>query len=88
MTTIPNSRKIPSSIIFLNLDSLFSNYCKTETAVHLLHYINNSNTISIIDHQERIIDIEVTDVDVRIIPLKGHDDLFKASKEFIHALIA
>lgn len=88
MTTIPNSRKIPTSIIFLNLDSLFSNYCKTETAIHLLHFTNNSNIISIIDNQERIIDIEVTDTDVHIIPLNGHDHLFDASKKFIHSLIA
>ena len=89
MTVIPNSQQIPSSIIFLNLSSLFTNYCKTETdKVYLLHYTNNNNVISILDKDEKIIDIQVTAANISINQVTAHDQLFNASKRFINSLVA
>jgi len=89
MITIPNNRKLPSSIVFLNLSSLFTNYCLNNTEVaYALHYININNVISIIHKEDKILDIEVTDANIKIIPLSLSDHLYTYSEKFIHSLIA
>jgi len=89
MITIPNNRKLPSSIVFLNLSSLFTNYCLNNTEVaYALHYTNVDNVISIIHKEDKILDIEVTDANIKIIPLALSEHLYTYSEKFIYSLIA
>jgi len=88
MITIPNERKLPQSIIFLNLSSLFTNYCLSNTEVaYALHYTNKNEGISIIHEDDKVLDIKVTDADIRITPLALSDHLYEISGKFIKSLI-
>jgi len=89
MITIPNNRKLPSSIVFLNMSSLFTNYCLSNTEVaYALHYINNNDVISVIHKDDKVLDIEVTDATIRITPLTLSKHLYEVSEKFIYSLIA
>jgi len=89
MITIPNHRKLPSSIVFLNMSSLFTNYCLSNTEVaYALHYVNKNDVISVIHKEDKVIDIEVTDAAIKITPLTLSKHLYEVSEKFIHSLVA
>lgn len=89
MITIPNNRKLPSSIVFLNLSSLFTTYCSTNTEIdYPLHYLNQDDVISILHKNDKVLDIQVTDTNIKITPVTRTAHLYEASEKFIHALTA
>ena len=89
MITIPNNRKLPSAIVFLNMSSLFTNYCLSNTEVaYALHYINQNDVISVIHKEDKVLDIEVTEAAIKITPLTLSKHLSEISEKFIHSLIA
>jgi hypothetical protein len=88
MITIPNERKLPQSIIFLNLSSLFTNYCLSNTEVaYALRYTNKNNVISIINRDNKVLDIQVTEDNIQITPLALSDHLYEISGKFIKSLL-
>jgi hypothetical protein len=88
MITIPNDKKIPASIVFVNLATLFTSYCTAETNPYILHYKRHEDTITITLDSEDIMDIIVSDHTVQIKKLIEHGHLTKASETFIYSLVA
>lgn len=88
MITIPNEKKIPASIVFVNLATLFTNYCKEETNPYILHYKRHEDTITITLDTEDIMNITVTENDIQIKRLTEHAHLSQASETFIYSLVA
>jgi hypothetical protein len=87
MSIIPNDRKLTSSIIFINLASLFTDYCRESCDQSVLYYKRNQDVITISMDTEDVMDIVVTDEDVRINQLAARDDIFQSSKKFIQTLL-
>jgi hypothetical protein len=87
MNIIPNDRKLTASIIFINLASLFTDYCKENCEENVLYYKRTNDVITISVDAEDIMDIVVSDDNVRINQLAAHDDLFQSSKKFIQTLV-
>ncbi|CAM3944442.1 hypothetical protein SAMN06265348_10458 [Pedobacter westerhofensis] len=87
MNIIPNEKKLTSSIIFINLASLFTDYCKENCDQNVLYYKRENDVITISMDAEAIMDIVVTDSDVRINQLAAHEDLYQSSRKFIHNLV-
>jgi len=87
MNIIPNDRKLTASIIFINLASLFTDYCRENCEENVLYYKRNNDVITISMNTEDIMDIVVTDENVRIDQLASHDDLFQSSRKFIQTLV-
>lgn len=89
MISIPNNRKLPTSIVFLNMSSLFTNYCLSNTEVaYALHYTTDNDVISVIHKDDRVLNIEVTDAAIKITPLTLSNHLYEVSEKFIYSLIA
>ncbi|MET1054884.1 MAG: hypothetical protein ABWY16_06215 [Pedobacter sp.] len=87
MNIIPNEKKLTSSIIFINLASLFTEYCRENCDDNVLYYKRDNDVITISKDAEAIMNIIVTDDDVRINQLVMHDDLFQSSRKFIQTLV-
>lgn len=87
MNILPNDRKLTASIIFVNLSTLFTDYCKDNCENNVLYYKRNNDVITISMDKEDIMDIVVSDENVRIDRLAQREDLYLSSRKFIQTLL-